>query len=162
MQSMVNEYLDFVKGSQKEPAKQVNLSNLLTHSSKQFETDAFHVTPTLPEKCYVTLQPQSFKRAFDNLLSNARRYATKAFLTLEQRKDHIFIILDDNGPGIPQKSRKDVFRPFYRLDGSRNEKTGGMGLGLSIVADIISNHGGEISLETSPQKGLRVLLKIPT
>jgi two-component system osmolarity sensor histidine kinase EnvZ len=71
------------------------------------------------------------------------------------------ITVDDNGPGIPESQREEVFRPFYRLDVSRNLETGGVGLGLSIARDVIRNHGGQIRLGDSPQGGLRVYIRLP-
>ena len=77
------------------------------------------------------------------------------------RDSFLEITIDDDGPGIPEEKREEVFRAFYRLDNSRNTKTGGVGLGLTITRDIVLSHGGEIILTTSPMKGLRVLLRFP-
>jgi two-component system osmolarity sensor histidine kinase EnvZ len=71
------------------------------------------------------------------------------------------ISVDDDGPGIPAGHREDVFRPFYRMDQSRNPATGGVGLGLTIARDVIRGHGGEIELGTAPIGGLRALLRLP-
>jgi two-component system, OmpR family, osmolarity sensor histidine kinase EnvZ len=68
---------------------------------------------------------------------------------------------DDDGPGIPEASREDVFKPFFRLDEARNLNASGTGLGLSIVRDIARSHGGDVSLDDSPMGGLRVIVKIP-
>ena len=73
----------------------------------------------------------------------------------------IEIIIDDDGPGIPKILREDAFKPFYRLENSRNPETGGIGLGLSIARDIIRGHGGDILLEDSPTGGLRAKLTVP-
>jgi two-component system osmolarity sensor histidine kinase EnvZ len=71
------------------------------------------------------------------------------------------IIIEDNGPGIPAEQRDDVFKPFYRVEPSRNPSTGGVGLGLPIAQDIVHSHGGEILLEDSSYGGLRVVIQIP-
>ena len=71
------------------------------------------------------------------------------------------IAVDDDGPGIPEDKREDVFKAFYRIEGSRNKETGGVGLGLAIAKDIITSHGGKIELLDSPIGGLRVLVSIP-
>ena len=71
------------------------------------------------------------------------------------------IRVDDDGPGIPEDKREEVFKAFYRIEGSRNKQTGGVGLGLSIARDIIVSHGGTIKLEESDMGGLRVLIHIP-
>jgi two-component system osmolarity sensor histidine kinase EnvZ len=71
------------------------------------------------------------------------------------------ICIDDDGPGIPEDVRDTVFRPFYRLDESRNVETGGVGLGLTIARDVVHGHGGEIFLEDSPLGGLRARIRLP-
>jgi two-component system, OmpR family, osmolarity sensor histidine kinase EnvZ len=73
----------------------------------------------------------------------------------------IDIIIDDNGPGIPEPDREAVFQPFFRLDNSRSAATGGIGLGLTIARDIMLNHGASLVLETSPQGGLRARCSLP-
>ena len=69
--------------------------------------------------------------------------------------------VDDDGPGIPEEQREEAFRPFVRLDRSRNPETGGTGLGLSIARDIARVHGGELFLEDSPHGGLRARIRLP-
>ena len=69
--------------------------------------------------------------------------------------------MDDDGPGVPKDSREEVFKPFFRLDGSRNEETGGTGLGLTIARDILRSHGGDLTLGDSPLGGLRAVLRVP-
>ena len=71
------------------------------------------------------------------------------------------ITIDDDGPGIPPHAREDVFKPFCRLDDSRNVATGGVGLGLTIARDFVRSHGGDVNLATSPPGGLRVVVRLP-
>ena len=71
------------------------------------------------------------------------------------------IIIEDNGPGIPDKNYEDVFKPFFSLDPSRNKLKGESGLGLSITRDIIRAHGGEIKLSKSSYGGLKSLIQLP-
>jgi two-component system osmolarity sensor histidine kinase EnvZ len=71
------------------------------------------------------------------------------------------IIIDDDGPGIPENEHQNVMKPFYRIDKSRGQNKLGVGLGLSIANDIIRSHGGNISLEKSPLNGLRVKVSLP-
>ena len=70
-------------------------------------------------------------------------------------------MVDDNGPGIPAANREDVFKPFFRLEQSRNPETGGTGLGLTIARDIIRGHGGDLELRDAPGGGLRAVLRLP-
>ena len=73
----------------------------------------------------------------------------------------MIIMVDDDGPGIDKKEYQNVIKPFYRIDKSRGQNKSGVGLGLSITNDIIRAHGGNISLEKSPLKGLRVRISLP-
>ena len=78
-------------------------------------------------------------------------------------RDHrwLTVTVDDDGPGIPQKLREEVFKPFLRLDDARNQDEGGTGLGLAIARDIARSHGGEIVLSDSPLGGLRATVRVP-
>ena len=96
-----------------------------------------------------------------NLVENARHYAKNLTIRVGRRGQGIEIIIDDDGPGIPVGLREDVFKPFYRIENSRNPETGGVGLGLSIARDIIRGHGGDILLSGSSMGGLRVKLMLP-
>lgn len=73
----------------------------------------------------------------------------------------VVILIDDDGPGIPEDKRDHVFKAFVRLESSRNPKTGGTGLGLTIARDIVRGHGGDITLHDSPLGGLRVRVELP-
>jgi two-component system osmolarity sensor histidine kinase EnvZ len=77
------------------------------------------------------------------------------------RQDAAEVTIDDDGPGIPADRRDEVFKPFTRLESSRNQATGGVGLGLTIARDIVRGHGGDIVLETSPLGGLRARVRLP-
>ena len=96
-----------------------------------------------------------------NIISNAKKYAKSCTILLERNEDVILITMDDDGLGIDEAKREDVFKPFYRVEESRNHKTGGVGLGLPIAQDIILAHGGLISLGDNPQGGLRVFIELP-
>jgi two-component system osmolarity sensor histidine kinase EnvZ len=161
MESMINEYLAFVRGDQQEAPQPIDIALLVQQSAAQFETKKFHVETNTPKTLIIMGRPQALKRAVDNILSNAQSFAESAWITLKETPQEIHITLDDNGPGIPEAFREDVLKPFFRLESSRNTSTGGIGLGLSIVADIVNTHGGRLHLMTSPQKGLRVRIELP-
>ena len=74
----------------------------------------------------------------------------------------LIILIDDDGPGIPENERQNVIKPFYRIDKSRGQNKSGVWLGLSITNDIIRSHGGSISFEDSPLNGLRVKISLPS
>ena len=99
-----------------------------------------------------------------NFLSNAIAYSPEGGtikIFTKENSGRTKIYVQDQGPGIPKKYHARVFERFFRVDKGRSLKEGGTGLGLSIASDIIRSHGGNILLETSPQKGLRVKISLP-
>ncbi|MBP5534060.1 MAG: HAMP domain-containing histidine kinase [Alphaproteobacteria bacterium] len=161
MEKMLEGYLSFAKGEGKEPMKKVEISALLQDIVEKLRRNGQEIDLHIEQKQEITIRPNDFSRAITNILSNAHRYAHNAYVNVGVRDNFLDITIDDDGPGIPASKREDVFKAFYRLDASRNAKTGGIGLGLTIARDIVLAHGGEITLEDSPQKGLRVHLKLP-
>ena len=139
----------------------IELTPFMTELVDKFRTDDFSISLHIEEPLAILGRPHELVRVFSNLLSNAQKYAHSATVSLGRREGEVQIIIDDAGPGIPAKKRADAFKPFFRLDKSRNSATGGVGLGLTIVRDAILAHGGTIKLETSPQKGLRVVIILP-
>ena len=107
------------------------------------------------------VRPNALRRCIDNLIGNARRHGSHVWLSGAVVADGIDILVDDDGPGIQPADRDRAFRAFFRLDPSRNPSTGGVGLGLTIARDVARSHGGEITLETSPQGGLRARVHLP-
>ena len=104
----------------------------------------------------------AIKRCFNNVFDNALIYGKKIEVLIKRTTNNVTIFIDDDGPGIPDNERQNVFKPFYRIDKSRSLNKSGVGLGLSIASDIIQSHGGNISLEKSPANGLRVKISLPT
>ena len=96
-----------------------------------------------------------------NIVSNSQRYADKIRIRAVHGHRWLTVTVDDNGPGIPEQSREDVFKPFFRLDEARNLDTSGTGLGLAIARDIARSHGGDITLDDSPMGGLRTVVRLP-
>ena len=109
----------------------------------------------------VPARVQAIRRAIANVLVNALRHGRTVAAAARRLGDAIEITIDDDGPGIPRESREEVFRPFFRLDASRNPATGGVGLGLAIVRDIMRGHGGDATIEESPLGGARAKLRLP-
>ena len=85
----------------------------------------------------------------------------KSFARSCKSSNNILIIIEDDGPGIPENERENVFKPFYKINKSRGDSKSSVGLGLSIASDIIKSHGGNIKLETSPSNGLRAKIILP-
>jgi signal transduction histidine kinase len=102
------------------------------------------------------------RRAISNLVNNAIKYGGSATVSLIPKAGRFVITVEDSGPGIPWSEREKVFEPFYRIEGSRNSDTGGVGLGLSVARSIIWEHGGDIVLANRKGGGLSVRLELPT
>lgn len=109
----------------------------------------------------LTCRPKALRRALMNLIENALKYGNRADVRVDADADHIFVEVADRGPGIPETERENVFKPFYRLETSRNRATGGSGLGLSIVRTVVVSHGGSLELTDRDGGGLAVHVKLP-
>ena len=161
MEKMLNGYLDFVRGEGGEQPESVNLNDILSRIVVGARRAGGDVILSSEGDLNLTLRPMAIERALNNLVTNARKYASHVWMDVRRVDDEIKIIIDDDGPGISPDQYDDVFRPFYRVDSSRNTTTGGVGLGLPIAQDVIHSHGGHIRLDQSPQDGLRVIISIP-
>ncbi|MEO5336067.1 MAG: ATP-binding protein [Magnetospirillum sp. WYHS-4] len=161
MERMLEGYLAFARGEGGERPESADLAALLAEVAEQARRKGGNIDLHVESDMIVPLRPNAFKRCVTNLVDNAIRYAEHVSVRAGQRKDAIEITVDDDGPGIPAEQREEVFRPFFRLDESRNPETGGVGLGLSIARDIIRRHGGDIELTDSPLGGLRARLRLP-
>jgi signal transduction histidine kinase len=106
-------------------------------------------------------RPDALKRAIRNLLDNAVKYGKAASVAIQTAPKMIEIVIDDEGPGIPEQELSHVFDPFYRLEESRNRETGGVGLGLAIAQSIVQAHRGELVLSNRPTAGLRARIALP-
>ncbi len=161
MERMLDGYLAFARGEGGETPIPTDLSALLHEVAEQARRHDARIDLHTEGRIDVTLRPNSFKRCITNLVENAMRFAEHISIRAGVRGDGIEVVIDDDGPGIPEDQREEVFRPFYRLESSRNPGTGGVGLGLSIVLDSVRSHGGGITLEDSPMGGLRVRIRLP-
>lgn len=107
------------------------------------------------------VQPMALRSCINNLLDNALRYAGQALITLEDSREQLIIRVIDHGPGIAADKREAVFEPFYRLEGSRNRNSGGVGLGMTIAREAAQRLGGALSLEETPGGGLTAVVCLP-
>jgi len=162
MERMIEGYLAFARGEGDEEPTPSDLSEILQDVASGARRDNADVVVTTEGDMNVELRPIAIKRCLTNLVSNALRHGTKVELRAVRGRTSVEIIVDDDGPGIPEARREDVFRPFLRLDESRNVDTGGVGLGLTIARDVARSHGGDVALAPSPLGGLRVVVRIPT
>ncbi|MBF6041525.1 HAMP domain-containing histidine kinase [Pseudomonas sp. P154a] len=107
------------------------------------------------------VQPMALRSCINNLLDNALRYAGQALITLEDSRETLVIRVIDHGPGIAADKREAVFEPFFRLEGSRNRNSGGVGLGMTIAREASERLGGQLSLEETPGGGLTAVIDLP-
>ncbi len=163
MERMVEAYLAFARGEGTERPVDTDLIALAEDLAAAERRGGHPITLDLagPDELRSEVRPHALKRALSNLLTNARRHGSEVSLTLTADRDGVDFIVDDDGPGIPEDQREQVFKPFFRLDPSRNAATGGTGLGLTIARDIARSHGGDISLGSSPGGGLRAHIRLP-
>lgn len=162
MEKMLDGYLAFVSGEGSEKNTFVDMNELILSIINKFRnTKAMIRYSTNDQVSAIQGREQALKRAVTNIISNAFNYGKTIAVSLESNNNKLEIAVEDDGPGIPEDKREDVFKAFYRIDESRNKETGGVGLGLSIAKDIIVSHGGKIVLTDSKLGGLRVLISIP-
>jgi two-component system osmolarity sensor histidine kinase EnvZ len=161
MERMVESYLAFVRGDGEEQPEPTDLARLLADLVAGEQREGHPVRLITEGDLVISLRPQAVRRSIRNLLANATRHGARIELRAKRRERSVKILIDDDGPGIPSGLREDVFKPFFRLDASRNSSTGGVGLGLTIARDVVRAHGGDIWLEDAPLGGLRVRIKLP-
>lgn len=161
MQRMVESYLSFARGEGTEAAERTDLIGLLREVIATFRRQDVAVTLAGPDSLELVVRRDALRRCFVNLVGNSARYGGHVWVTVLVGRTVIEIMIDDDGRGIPEDMRELAFQPFFRLEGSRNPSTGGVGLGLTIARDIMRSHGGDLRLETSPQGGLRARVSLP-
>lgn len=164
MEDMINAYLAFAKGLEHEDTTQINLPAFLEDLARKNNNSDYNITVTSDSpEIAIEGRIAQLSRAFSNIISNAMKYANKLDIIITSSKNQrdVYIAFIDNGPGISEDEFERVFRPFYRIENSRNKNTGGVGLGLSIAQDIIHHHGGSITISNSDNKGLKISIKLP-
>jgi signal transduction histidine kinase len=158
MEGIIRSTLVFAReDSDSEPSANVDLRALLNEVAES-HPPARLVTR---EPCFLLARPVALRRCFNNLVENAIRYGTRAEIAIRDLPNAVEVTIDDSGPGIPEDRLKDVFRPFVRLEESRNRDSGGAGLGLAIARSVAVAHGGSIILSNRKEGGLRALVRLP-
>ena len=161
MERMVHGYLEFARGEGTEAPVETDIVLLMEDIAAVMRRERTPLSVAMPPEYVLLVRPNALRRCIGNLIDNARRHGSHVWLTAVVAADGIDILVDDDGPGIPMADRDRAFRAFIRLDPSRNPSTGGIGLGLTIARDVARSHGGEATLETSPQGGLRARVHLP-
>ncbi|MEM1088397.1 MAG: ATP-binding protein [Pseudomonadota bacterium] len=157
MAKMLDEYLAFASGEEGEKPEELRLDHMARTVVDRIDgADVMESAPIM-----ITVRPVALSRTLSNLVSNAVGYGDRCEMRLIMGPRMAEIIIDDNGPGIPDENREDAFKPFHRLDEARTQNVAGSGLGLTLARDFARAHGGDIRLEDSPMGGLRVRLRLP-
>ncbi|HIP80641.1 MAG TPA: HAMP domain-containing protein [Kiloniellaceae bacterium] len=162
MEHMVEGYLAFARGEGKEAPVTTDLCALLRDVVGQMSRDGGTIDLHLEQEIALPLRREAMRRCLTNLIGNARRYGQQVSVRAGRRRNVVEVIIDDDGPGIPAERYEDVFKPFFRLEQSRNPTTGGVGLGLTIARDVARSHGGDLVLDQAPGGGLRARVWLPT
>lgn len=155
MQSMVTSALGFLSGSfEREEEEWVDLAALLSTLCDEYEETGAAVSYQGPAQIRFFCRPNALNRALVNLVENGLHFGTTVLVTAAIETEIIRIDVADDGPGIPQERREDVTSPFVRLDPARQSRPGSVGLGLSIVKEIVEGHGGALELGDNHPTGL--------
>ena len=160
MEKMINEYLDFASNQYSQPLEKFDIIELIQNLiGKSFKKN---IKIKSPKNLIFSGRKNLVRRCIANIINNSQKYSENISITCKKIKKTIQINIDDDGPGIADEHKEKVFRPFYRVDKSRSLKDNSVGLGLSIVEDIVNSHGGTVKLLNNPKgKGLRVSLFFP-
>jgi two-component system, OmpR family, osmolarity sensor histidine kinase EnvZ len=159
MESMLNSYLQFAKSQIQEESVATNINEIFNEIIVQKNTKNLHLE--LPINIILVARKNALRRCFNNIIENGLNYAKNVYINISKTANNLNVFISDDGPGIPLNQYKNVFKPFFRLDESRNLNKSGVGLGMSIAEDIIRSHGGNIELSESKYKGLQVKISLP-
>jgi signal transduction histidine kinase len=161
LQALTESVLSAAKGAGGETKRVVDLAALVDSLCADLddlgEPVKWRPHPPAPVSC----RPNEVRRAVRNLVENAVSYGRRARVQIAEGENCYEVLVDDEGPGIPEPEKCRVFEPFVRLEGSRNQATGGSGLGLTLVKAIADGHGGAVILENRSAGGLRARLRLP-
>ncbi len=162
MEHMIDEYLAFARGEGGEAVETVHLKSLIDEVSEGAVRAGAQVRVDADPDLLAAVRPNALKRALSNLIMNAAAHGETVQVAAAPRASGgVEIVVDDDGPGIPQDRYEDAFKAFNRLDDSRNQNEKGVGLGLAIARDVARSHGGDIVLDRSPLGGLRAIVRLP-
>jgi signal transduction histidine kinase len=162
MEAMIAATLAFARDeAANEPTARTDAAALIAGIAADFRGVGYDVTYAGPSSCDVVARPLALKRALTNLVENAIKYGKRARVALHPAGDMVEIVVDDDGPGIPDGERERVFAPFVRLEASRSRETGGVGLGLTSARNIVRGMGGDVELMNRLEGGLRARVTLP-
>jgi len=162
MAAMTEATLRFARDeAQAEMAENADLGAILEAIAVDQQDLGHDCSVETEDRIVLPCRPVALKRALRNLIENGIRYGDGVAVHAASSAGEAVIRIRDKGPGIPEARLKDVFEPFVRLEESRSEETGGIGLGLAITRSIIHAHGGRIELRNRPEGGLEADVRLP-
>ena len=161
LQELTEAVLSAARGTGGEAKRTIDLSALIDSVCADLDDlgEPVRWEPHAPAP--LSCRPNEIRRAVRNLVENAVAYGRKAEVQLDETNSTYDVVVEDEGPGIPEADHARVFEPFVRLESSRNTETGGTGLGLTLVRAIAEGHGGTVALENKAEGGLRARLRLP-
>ena len=159
MEAMLNSYLQFAKSQVQEESVATNINKIFNEIASERNTESLYLD--FQAETVLVARRNALKRCFNNIIGNGLNYAKNVYVSTSKSANNLNILISDDGPGIPLNQYKNVFKPFFRLDQSRNLNHSGVGLGMSISEDIVRSHGGNIELSESKYKGLQVKISLP-
>jgi signal transduction histidine kinase len=141
----------------------VDLAEIVTESTRAIQRDDIEVNLVgVDGRAMVDGDPEQFHRMVRNLMHNAEEHAEhRVTVTVTNGASTVRLQIADDGPGIPVDQRRTVFERFVRLDTARTRDTGGTGLGLAIVNDVVTSHGGSITVTDSDPHGATFTIELP-
>jgi signal transduction histidine kinase len=162
MQTMIDGALAFFRDDAiAEETTSIDLPHVLLNIANDYADQGIGIGYTGPAHAVYRGRPFALKRAFSNLVENAIKYGTPPEIEMSEEGNTIVVAVRDRGPGVPPDALTNVFRPYYRVDKSRNRTTGGVGLGLTVAQAIVHGHGGQITLNNRSGGGLEVRIVLP-
>jgi len=159
MEKMLNEYLQFASNRSNETNTKFDMSKLIFETIKKYNNK--NIIFEKNSQIFFNGRKNLIKRCLNNFIDNSIKYGEKIVIKLNKGNNNLLIIIDDDGPGISKNEYGNVFKPFYKINKSRNDSKSSVGLGMSIASDIIQSHGGNIKLEKSELNGLKVKISLP-
>ena len=162
MQNIANDTLEFVRAEQtNEELRETDLQALVQSVADDLAELGHDIAVTEGGRVLVRCQPVALRRALRNLMINAATYGKRARVAIEQDPQTVRLVIDDDGPGLPDGDLERMFDPFTRGESSRSRNTGGAGMGLPIARTILRRLAGDVGLENRQNGGLRAVVTLP-
>jgi two-component system, OmpR family, sensor kinase len=162
MEAMISATLGFVRDASHPGVRQrLELVSLVESVADEMAETGLDVGAETSAPVVIEGDPIALRRLVTNLLDNAVKFGLRARARVYAEDNCAVIEVDDDGPGIPEHEREQVFEPFHRGEPSRSRQTGGAGLGLAVVRSVARSHGGDATLENRDEGGLRARARLP-